>query len=199
MMPELETNICIFCGSSVGIHPEHASAAIAVGRALVRGGFGLVYGGARVGLMGILADAVLEAGGRAIGYLPQALAGKEVAHLGLSELHITLGMHERKAMMAHRASAFLTLPGGIGTFEEFFETLSWATLGLHEKPIGLLNVAGYFDPLLALLEHAVTERFVRPEQRKLLLVSADPDSVVNQLMACVRPPSHPQRIDFDDA
>ena len=120
-----------------------------VGRALAHHGVGLVYGGGRVGLMGIVADAVLERGGRAIGVIPEPLATKEIAHNGLTELHIVADMHERKALMARRSSAFLTLPGGIGTFEEFFETLSWAALGLHQKPMGVLNVAGYFDPLLA--------------------------------------------------
>ena len=140
-----------------------------VGRALAHRGVGLVYGGGRVGLMGIVADAVLESGGRAIGVIPEPLATKEIAHDGLTELHVVADMHERKALMARRSSAFLTLPGGIGTFEEFFETLSWAALGLHQKPMGVLNVAGYFDPLLALLDHAVAERFVRPEYLDLFV------------------------------
>jgi uncharacterized protein (TIGR00730 family) len=193
----VEKNICIYCGSAVGIHPEYAAAATSLGRALARDGFGLVYGGARVGLMGIVAEAVLEGGGRTIGVIPRALADKEVAHLGLTELHVVADMHQRKAMMARRASAFLTLPGGIGTFEEFFETLSWAVLGLHQKPMGILNVAGYFDPLLALLEHAIAARFVRPEQRKLLLVSADPEAVVSDLMAHAGRASQGERIDFE--
>ncbi len=178
----MEHNICIYCGSAVGIDPAYAAAAISVGRALARDGFGLVYGGGRVGLMGIVADAVLERGGRAIGVIPESMAVKEVAHDGLTELHIVADMHERKAMMARRASAFLTLPGGTGTFEEFFETLSWATLGLHQKPMGILNVADYFDPLLALLDHAVTARFVRPENRKLIFVSSNAEAVVRDLM-----------------
>jgi uncharacterized protein (TIGR00730 family) len=148
--------------------------------------------------MGILADAVLEAGGRAIGVIPEPLSNKEIAHLGLTELHVVADMHKRKALMARRANAFLTLPGGIGTFEEFFETLSWAALGLHQKPLGILNVAGYFDPLLALLNHAVSERFLRPEHMKLLVVSSDAETVVSDLMVRARPLDRPQRIDFDE-
>jgi len=193
----METNICIYCGSTVGTHPEYAAAARSIGRALVRHGFGLVYGGGRVGLMGIVADAVLERGGRAIGVIPEPLAVKEVAHHGLTELHVVANMHERKAMMAGRAHAFLTLPGGIGTFEEFFETLSWATLGLHQKPMGILNVAGYFDPLLALLDHAVAAGLARAENLKLLLVSSDPEAVVSDLVACAGRESQPQWIDFE--
>jgi len=179
----MEKNICVYCGSAVGIDPEYAASASSLGRALARHGFGLVYGGGRVGLMGVVADAVLEGGGRAIGVIPEPLAVKEVAHDGLTELHVVADMHQRKAMMARRASAFLTLPGGIGTFEEFFETLSWAMLGLHQKPMGILNVAGYFDPLLALLDHAVAARLARSEHLKLLLVSSDPEAIVSDLMA----------------
>jgi uncharacterized protein (TIGR00730 family) len=192
----MDTNICIYCGSAVGIDPEFAAVARTLGRALAHFAIGLVYGGGRVGLMGIVADAVLEGGGRAIGVIPEPLATKEVAHDGLTELHVVADMHERKALMARLASAFLTLPGGIGTFEEFFETLSWAALGLHQKPLGILNVAGYFDPLLALLEHAVAARFVRPEHLRLLLVATDPTALVSDLMALVPPPSPRQRIDF---
>jgi len=148
--------------------------------------------------MGIVADAVLEGGGRAIGVIPESLAVKEVAHDGLTELHVVANMHQRKAMMARRASAFLTLPGGIGTFEEFFETLSWATLGLHQKPMGILNVACYFDPLLALLDHALEARFVRPENRKLLLVSSDPEAAVRDLMVHAQAVSRIQRIDLEE-
>jgi uncharacterized protein (TIGR00730 family) len=192
----METNFCIYCGSAVGTEPDFADAARSVGRALARHGIGLIYGGGRVGLMGIVADAVLEGGGRAIGVIPQPLASKEIAHCGLTELHVVADMHERKAMMARRASAFLTLPGGIGTLEEFFETLSWAALGLHRKPMGILNVAGYFDPLLALLDHAVALRFVRPEHRALLLVSADHEAIVRQLMVYAEELRPDQRIDF---
>jgi uncharacterized protein (TIGR00730 family) len=192
----METNICIYCGSAVGTQPDFAAAARNVGLALARHGVGLIYGGGRVGLMGIVADAVLEAGGRAIGVIPRPLASKEIAHDGLTELHVVANMHERKAMMAGRASAFLTLPGGIGTFEEFFETLSWATLGLHRKPMGILNIAGYFDPLLAMLDHAVALEFVRPENRALLLVSADHEAIVSELMVYARRRGSDQGIDL---
>jgi uncharacterized protein (TIGR00730 family) len=193
----MELNICIYCGSNVGIDPQYAALARTVGRVLVRHGAGLVYGGGRVGLMGIIADTVLAEKGKAIGVIPQALATREIAHDGLTELHVVADMHERKALMARRSVAFLTLPGGIGTFEEFFETLSWAVLGLHQKPLGLLNVAGYFDPVLAMLDHAVAARFVRPEHRDHVIVATDPDSTVRDLIARAAVPSSRQPIDFD--
>src|SRR3954451_22066267 len=163
-------HVCVYCGSSMGSRPSYAEAARRVGESLARNGLGVVYGGGRVGLMGVVADAALAAGGRGGGVVPQPLATREVAHGGLTELHVVPGMHERKALMAERSAGFLTLPGGIGTFEEFFEVLSWAVLGLHRKPMGILNVEGYFDPLLMLLEHAVSEQFLRPEHRDLLVV-----------------------------
>lgn len=192
----MSTNICVFCGSRVGLDPEYVAAARAVGEALVRHDAGLVYGGGRVGLMGIVADAVLARGGRAIGVIPQPLATKEIAHDGLTEQHVVADMHARKALMARRSSAFLTLPGGIGTLEEFFETLSWASLGLHHKPLGILNVGSYFDPLLALLDHAIAQRFVRAENLELLFVSSDPEEVVARLAARAAPPGTGQRSDF---
>jgi uncharacterized protein (TIGR00730 family) len=194
----METNICIYCGSLAGIHPEYALAAKKVGRSLARHAVGLVYGGGRVGLMGVVADAVLEQGGKVIGVIPEALASREIAHNGLTELHVVADMHERKALMARRSNAFLTLPGGIGTLEEFFETLSWAALGLHDKPIGILNVAGYFDPLIALLDHAVGARFVRGELPKLLHVATDPDKAVSDLMARAPAQYRRQRTDFNE-
>ncbi len=177
-----ENNLCVYCGSGVGIEPEYAEAAARVGRGLARARIGLVYGGGRVGLMGVVANAVLDGGGRAIGVIPDALAIKEVAHDGLTELIVVSNMHERKALMARRARAFLTLPGGIGTFEEFFETLSWAALGLHQKPIGILNVAGYFDPLLSLLDQAVNKQFAHLSHILRLVVSTDPENVIAELM-----------------
>ncbi len=189
--------ICIYCGSAVGTNPEYAATARRLGRALAHQGLGLVYGGGRVGLMGIVADAVLEGGGTAIGVIPEPLATEEVAHNGLTELHVVPDMHQRKALMARRADAFLTLPGGIGTFEEFFETLSWAALGLHHKPLGILNVAGYFDPLLALLDHAVAERFLRTEVLDLLIVATDPEALVADLKDRAPPEGPRQRIDFE--
>ena len=161
-----------------------------------RHGVGLVYGGGRVGLMGIVADTVLDEGGRAIGVIPKPLATREIAHDSLTELYIVADMHERKALMARRSSAFLTLPGGIGTFEEFFETLSWAALGLHHKPMGVLNVAGYFDPLLALLNHGVSERFVRSEHLEFVLVRNDAEAIVSELLARVPATSVRERSDF---
>jgi uncharacterized protein (TIGR00730 family) len=190
-------NLCIYCGSAVGTNPEYAATARRLGQAMARQGLGLVYGGGQVGLMGIVADAVLEGGGQAIGVIPEALANKEVAHNGLTELHVVADMHQRKALMARRADAFLTLPGGIGTFEEFFETLSWAALGLHQKPLGILNVAGYFDPLLALLDHAVAERFLRPDVLSLLVVSTDPEALVADLRDRAPPSGPRQQIDFE--
>ncbi len=191
----MENNLCIYCGSAVGADARFAESAGKVGRAIARHGFGLVYGGGRVGLMGIVADAVLEGGGRAIGVIPEPLAAKEIAHQSLTELHVVRDMHQRKAMMASRSNAFLTLPGGIGTFEEFFETLSWAALGLHAKAMGVLNIAHYFDPMIALLDHAVVEQFVRPENRRLLIVSADPEALVVNLMSHADHSNPRQRID----
>jgi uncharacterized protein (TIGR00730 family) len=181
--------ICVFCGSMRGARTAFADAAQRLGRALASHGLGLVYGGGRVGLMGVVADAVLAAGGRAVGVIPDPLALKEIAHSGLTELHVVPGMHERKALMAQRCSAFLAMPGGVGTFEEFFEVLTWAVLGLHSKPIGLLNVEHYFDPLLSMLNHAVAEGFVRPEHLDLILVSDDPESLVERLSTHVPPKS----------
>ena len=169
-----------------------------VGRALARAGLGLVYGGGRVGLMGVVADAVLAEGGRVVGVIPDPLAVKELAHDGVTELIVVPGMHERKALMARRAAAFLALPGGVGTLEEFFEILTWAVLGLHNKPIGLLNVGGYFDPLLTLLEHAVGQRFVRPEHMQLLLVSDEPESLVSRLISFTPPPPGPKWIELGE-
>ncbi len=190
-------NICIYCGSATGTRPEYAEAARQVGRILADRGVGLVYGGGRVGLMGTVADAVLEGGGRVIGVIPDQLATAEVAHDGLTELHVVADMHERKALMADRADGFLTLPGGIGTFEEFFETLSWAALKLHQKPMGILNVAGYFDPMLAMLDHAVAEGFLRAKHLGLLLISEDPEKLVADMLERVQPADPRQRIDFE--
>jgi len=175
-------HVCVFCGSSSGARPAYAEAARSVGAALARHGLGLVYGGGRVGLMGVVADAALAAGGRVVGVIPDPLATREIAHDRLTELHVVSGMHERKALMAARSAGFLALPGGIGTFEELFEIVTWAALGLHNKPVGLLNVEGYFDPLLALLDHAVAERFVRPEHLATLVVSDQPEALTADLL-----------------
>jgi uncharacterized protein (TIGR00730 family) len=197
MSPE-NAYICVFCGSMRGARPAFAQAAQRLGQALAKLGLGVVYGGGRVGLMGVLADAALAAGGRVVGVIPDALALKEIAHSGLTELHVVPGMHERKALMAQRSAAFLAMPGGVGTFEEFFEILTWAVLGLHQKPIGLLNIEHYFDPLLSLLNHAVAEGFVRPEHLDLILVADDPESLAVRLIAHRPPPSRgPMWIDID--
>lgn len=180
--------ICVFCGSSPGARPAYVEAARATGRALVRRGIGLVYGGGRVGLMGAIADTVMAEGGEVVGVIPEALAAREVAHEGLTELRVVSSMHERKAMMAELSDAFVALPGGYGTFEEFCEVLTWSQLGLHPKPCGLLNVEGYYGRLLSLFDHAVGEKFVRPEHRSLVLEAEDPDSLIEALEA-FRPPA----------
>src|SRR4051794_4243864 len=192
-------NICVFCGSAAGTSPAYAEAARHVGEELARRGVGLVYGGGRVGLMGILADAALGAGGNVIGVIPKALATREIAHDGLTELHVVSGMHERKALMATKSSAFLTLPGGIGTFEEFFEILSWEALGIHRKPIGILNTEGYFDPLIALLDHGIARGFIRPNYLRALLVSDRAEALIGDLLAFVPPPAGSRWIKLEDS
>ena len=166
-------SLCVFCGSSPGVRPEYTSAARQLASCLATQGIRLVYGGARVGLMGELADGVLHAGGEVTGVIPEGLLAREVAHTDLRDLRIVPTMHERKALMAELADGFLALPGGAGTLEEFFEVWTWAQLGIHRKPCGLLNVDGYFDGLLTFLDHAVTERFLRVEHRAMVLVDND--------------------------
>lgn len=161
--------ICVFCGSSAGSRLEYRAAAGELGTELVRRRIGLVYGGSNVGLMGIVADAVLAAGGEAIGVIPQHLISREVGHTGLSKLHVVRSMHQRKALMADLADAFVALPGGFGTLEEFCEMVTWTQLGLHAKPCGILNVLGYYRSLLAMFDHAVEEQFLKPENRRLVL------------------------------
>jgi len=179
--------ICVFCGSSSGARPEYTEAAVTIGTEIVRRGLELVYGGGRIGLMGVVADTVLAAGGRAIGVIPKALMTKEIAHSGLTELHVVESMHERKAMMADRTDAFIALPGGFGTMEEFFEVLTWAQLGLHRKPCALLNTAGYYDGLLALFETFLGERFVLPEHRTLVLDDTDPLRLLDRIERYTHP------------
>jgi hypothetical protein len=189
--------ICVFCGSSRGSRPAYAEAARQVGAELARRGIGLVYGGGRVGLMGILADAALAAGGEVIGVIPAALLAWEVAHANLTELQVVGSMHDRKARMAELSDAFVALPGGYGTLEEFCEVLTWSQLGLHRKACGLLNVERYYDPLLALLDHAVAERFVRPDHRALVLEATEPDLLLDRL-ASYEPPVLEKWIDRDE-
>ena len=160
--------VCVFCGSNPGARPAYADAARALGEVLAARRIGLVYGGGRVGLMGILADAALAAGGEVIGVIPRALATKEIAHDGVPELRVVASMHERKAQMAALADGFVALPGGFGMLDELFEVVTWAQLGLHAKPIGVLNVAGYFDALGVVVEQGIAERFIHPGYRVLL-------------------------------
>jgi uncharacterized protein (TIGR00730 family) len=179
--------ICVFAGSSPGARVEYSAAARDLGRALVRRQIDLVYGGARVGLMGSLADAVLAGGGRVTGVIPEGLMTKEIAHDQLSELKVVASMHERKALMSDLADGFIALPGGWGTLEEFFEVLTWAQLGMHRKPCGLLNASGYFDQLLAFIDHSVEERFVRLENRAMILVAATADELLQGFAEYVPP------------
>lgn len=178
--------LCVFCGSSSGRDPIHLRHAKALGELLAARGLGLVYGGAHVGLMGALADAVLAAGGEVIGVIPEGLVEREIAHPGLSELIVTPNMHARKAAMAARADAFLALPGGLGTLEELFEVWTWAELGLHAKPCGLLDQTGYYAALLAFLQNAVDEGFMRPAQLSRLIVGSDPEQLLDSLIATAR-------------
>jgi uncharacterized protein (TIGR00730 family) len=180
-------NICVYCGSSPGRQADYAEGARALAQALVARKLGLVYGGASIGLMGLVADRVLQLGGRAVGVIPQALAHKEVAHPGLTELHITQSMHKRKTLMADLSDGFIAMPGGIGTFEEIFEIWTWAQLGIHAKPCGLLNVAGYFDGLTAFLDHATHEQFMKPLHRGLLIVESDPVALLDRFASYQSP------------
>ena len=182
-------SVCVFCGSSPGARPSYARAAHAVARALVERGLGLVYGGGAVGLMGTLASEVLAAGGEVVGVIPRALLDREVGHRGVSELLVVDTLLERKARMLERADAFLTLPGGVGTLDELFEVLSWAQLGYHGKPCGLLDVEGYFAPLLAFLDRLVVEGFLRPQDRALLLAESDVEQLLDRLGAAAPRPA----------
>lgn len=175
--------ICVFAGSNLGVRPQYEDVARELGRALADRGVGVVYGGARVGLMGALADEVLAARGEVIGVIPEALVAKEVAHDALSDLRVVRSMHERKAMMADLADGFIALPGGWGTVEEFFEILTWGQLGLHRKPCGLLNVEGYFDPMLSFVEHSIEEGFVRREYLSMISVSNSAGTLLDMLEA----------------
>jgi uncharacterized protein (TIGR00730 family) len=175
--------ICVFCGSSIGSRLAFTSAARELGRTLAERGVGVVFGGGKVGLMGVLADAALAACGEVIGVMPEALAAREIAHNGLTKLHLVRSMHERKTLMADLADAFIALPGGYGTLEEFFEAVTWTQLGIHKKPCGLLNVDGYYDPLLALLERAVAEGFIREANRSLVLDAPDVPAFFEKLEA----------------
>jgi uncharacterized protein (TIGR00730 family) len=179
--------VCVYCGSNFGASPAHRAAADALGARLGKSGIGLVYGGGKVGLMGTIADAALRAGGEVIGVIPRSLQEKELGHGGCTELRVVGSMHERKQVMADLADGFVALPGGIGTLEELFETFTWLQLGFHEKPVGLLNVEGFYDQLLNFLQTVTTERFLRPEHLACLLVASDATALLTEMTA-FRPP-----------
>ena len=180
--------ICVFCGSNTGANPRYREAAVQLGTLLAGQGHPLVYGGGQVGLMGVVADAVLDAGGEAIGVIPEMLATKELLHAGVDDMRLVPDMHARKALMAELSDAFIALPGGYGTFEELLEVITWAQLGIHRKNIGLLNVAGYFDPLIDLIEAAIGEGFIKQQHRQLVVVAEEPDA----LLECLRTHELPQ-------
>lgn len=179
----MQKRICVFCGSSPGLHPDYLAAARELGAALARHNLSLVYGGAHVGLMGEIANSVMQRGGEVIGVMPQSLIDREIAHQGLSELHVVQSMHERKALMAELADGFIALPGGFGTLEELFEIVTWGQLGLHRKPFGLLNVNQFFAQLIEFLDFAVDQQFIRPQHRQMILVDADPDQLLERFAA----------------
>jgi uncharacterized protein (TIGR00730 family) len=186
--------VCVFCGASPGADPSFSAAASKLGAAIAQSGRTLVYGGAKVGLMGVLADAALASGGKVIGVIPQALVDKEVAHPSLTELHVVAGMHERKMLMAALAEGFIAMPGGLGTLEEFFEVWTWAQLGLHEKPLGLFGPTSFFAPLLAYLDSLVSQQFVRPEHRAMVALDQEPEALLARLEA-YRPASLPKWVE----
>ena len=189
-------NICVYCGSSPGRQPQYLAAAESLAAELVERDIGLVYGGASIGIMGALADAVLAGGGRVTGIIPHALANREVAHPGLSELLVVGSMHERKALMEDLSDGFIALPGGLGTLEELFEILTWSQLGFHRKPCGLLDVTGYFRHLIAFLDHSVAEQLLQPQYRAMLLEAVDPARLL-ALMRDYQAPEMDQRISRD--
>ena len=186
--------ICVFCGSNSGSRPEYADSARALGTLIARSGIGLVYGGGNVGLMGVVADAALAAGGEVIGVIPQALLDLEVGHLDVTELRVVANMHERKATMAELADGFIALAGGIGTMEELFEIWTWGALGLHAKPLGFLDVAGYYQHLNAFLNHMATEGFVKARHRDMVMVESAPETLLARMEAYA-PPATIQVID----
>ena len=174
-------SVCVFCGSTFGARDAFKEAARQIGRLLAQRAMTLVYGGGDVGLMGVVADAAMEHGGIVIGVIPKSLVDKELAHHGITKLYVVDSMHERKAKMAELSDAFIALPGGFGTFEEFCEIVTWSQLGFHQKPCGILNVKGYFEPLLSLFDRGVTEQFIRPEHREIVISAESPDELLEQL------------------
>lgn len=183
-------SLCVYCGSSIGASPAYAEAARTLAKVMVEDNIALVYGGGNVGLMGVIADEVMRLGGEATGVIPKALLDKEVGHQGLTQLHIVKDMHERKALMAELSDGFVAMPGGIGTLEELFEIFTWSQLGLHDKPLGLLNVDGFYDDLIGFLQHVVAERFLRAEQAALLIHECKPSALVARLRS-FKPTPHP--------
>ena len=178
-------SVCVFCGSSPGARPEYRASAVALGRTLAARSIRLVYGGGHVGLMGVLADATLSAGGDVVGVITDGLQAREVGHTALPDLRVVATMHERKALMASLADAFIALPGGAGTLDEFFEAWTWTLLGIHRKPVGVLNVDGYYDALLAFVRRAETDRFIRPEHVEALVIDDDPIGLLDRLAAAL--------------
>jgi uncharacterized protein (TIGR00730 family) len=181
------TALCVFCGSSTGHDPAYASAARTLGTLLARRGIELVYGGGNVGLMGVIADTALSAGGRVTGVMPEALIAREIGHTGITDLRVVGSMHERKAMMAALADGFIAMPGGFGTFEEFFEVVTWTQLGLHAKPAGLLNVGGFYDPLIAFLDRATAAGFIKPPHRAMVLDDRNPERLLDRVLVAEPP------------
>ena len=173
--------ICVFCGSNKGAKPAYIEAAKSLGKVLVKKNIGLIYGGGKVGLMGVIADEVLASGGEVIGVIPQSLVNREVAHQNVTQMHIVNSMHERKALMADLSDGFMALPGGMGTFDEFCEILTWAQLGIHQKPCGILNIENYFTPLLAMFDHAMREGFLRDTHRALVIEATEPETLLDLL------------------
>jgi uncharacterized protein (TIGR00730 family) len=180
--------VCVFCGSNVGRNPAYHEAAVAVGTALAKAGLKLVYGGGKIGLMGAVADAIIAAGGPAAGVMPRALFQREIAHAGLSELHVVETMHQRKTKMAELADGFIALPGGAGTLEEFFEQWTWAQLGIHRKPCGLLNVQDYFSPLIAMMQKTVAEGFTGERYFEMLVIETSIEPMLQRFATYSPPP-----------
>ncbi|WP_420332805.1 TIGR00730 family Rossman fold protein [Roseibium sp.] len=190
-------SICVFCGSSFGTRTAYAETALETGRLIAEQGYRLVYGGAKVGLMGTVADGALKAGGEVIGVLPRALEEKELAHEGLNELHLVSSMHERKALMADLSDAFIALPGGAGTLEEIFEVWTWGQLGYHRKPCGFLNVEGYYDQLIAFLDHQTREAFTKQAMREMVQIADTPQALIDQFKD-YQAPDTPKWINRDE-
>lgn len=191
------TSLCVYCGSSNGRQPAYAAAARTLAESMVQRNIQLVYGGASIGIMGIVADRMLQLGGKVIGVIPKALAHKEIAHHHLTQLHVTDSMHDRKVLMAELADGFIALPGGIGTLEELFEIWTWAQLGFHHKPCGLLNIAGYYDALIQFLDYVHKEQFVREHHRAMLIVDHETEGLLNQYER-YQPPQIHQWVNKED-